>query len=326
MTSFRTKTTLPPYPFSIDHQNSLLCIGSCFSENIGARLVRYKFPCLINPFGVLYNPISIQQTLHLLMDETQFKEADLFFHLDLWHSFFHHGRFSHPDKKTALANINSALEKASHFVKTTSRLLLTFGTANVFVLKSNHKIVANCHKVPADQFEKRRLTTTEIIEAFLLTLRNIKQHNPALEVILTVSPVRHIRNGLIENQRSKATLLLAVEALASQLDFVHYFPAYEILLDDLRDYRFYNKDLIHPNVVAVDYIWEDFQQAFFSEQTKMLLKKIEKIIQASEHRPFHPQTNTHREFVLKQLQNIQELEREYEFLDFEKEKSLFGFL
>ena len=307
----------------IAHTDPVLCIGSCFSEHIGRRLEQLKFTATVNPFGIVYNPLSIAQVLEKIISEKDFSEKDLFENDGLWHSFAHHGRFSHPDKTTALKNINDALNQARLFLKKCDRIILTPGTAHVFILKKTKKVVANCHKIPGQNFLRKRLTTKEVATPLINVLKKIKKRNPGLEVIATVSPVRHLRDGLPENQRSKATLLLALDAVCNALPYVHYFPSYEIVLDDLRDYRFYEKDLAHPNELAIEYIWEKFEDAFFSKKTKLLCHEIKHITNAAAHRPFHPSSEAHRAFIKKQLDTIGLLEKKFPFLNFEKEKKIF---
>ncbi len=324
MSDFRTILPLHKSTLSINYQSSILCIGSCFTQHIGQRLIDAKFPTLLNPFGILYNPLSIKNSLDLLFTEKTYTAEDLFLHQDLWHSFDHHGAFSSPDQSDMLTQINTRLKTAQLFLKNTKVLILTFGTSNVFIKKSSQKVVANCHKIPNKEFEKKRLTIAEITETLTPVLEKLKTSNPDLEVIFTVSPVRHLKDGLLENQRSKAVLLLAIEALTQQLSFTHYFPAYELVQDDLRDYRFFEKDMAHPNELAIEYIWKAFQTTFFSDSTSDIFKQVKKIVQASQHRPFHPQTNTHQLFVNKQLEKIELLSQQYPFLEFTKEQHLFN--
>ena len=323
MDIFRTK--LPPLQsdLGISHQHRVLCIGSCFAEHIGGRLAALKFPVLLNPFGIVYNPVSVVQVLEKLLSGKYFQEADLFENLGLWHSFDHHGRFSHPDKATALRHVNQSLDGAKQFLAKTERLVLTLGTAHVFVYKKTNAVVANCHKMPGQAFDRRRLTVEETVQPLMAILQRLKEKLPRLEVITTVSPVRHLRDGLLENQRSKATLLLGLEAVCDALPFVHYFPSYELLLDDLRDYRFYEKDLAHPNGLAVDYIWQYFENAFFSETTKSLCQRISAITTAANHRPVHQGSAAHQQFLKKQLVMVEAVENRYPFLDFGEEKKTF---
>lgn len=320
--TFRTELPLQKFLFKISHTDPLLSIGSCFTEHIGERLSTLKFKHLENPFGIVYNPISIAAQLEWLGSDKKFAASDLFENQGLWHSWAHHGRFSDLNKTEILTKINHALQEGQALLPSVTRLLVTFGTANVFILKESDKIVANCHKMPSQIFDKRRLSVKEITTALLSILQKLKLQQPDLQVILTVSPVRHIRDGLVENQRSKATLLLAIDQICQELDFAHYFPSYELILDDLRDYRFFNADMIHPNEVAIDYVWQRFGAAFFTEETQQLISQIEAIVQASKHRAFHTQSKQHQAFIQKQLGKIAQLEQQYHFLNFTKESQL----
>ncbi len=319
MQSFRT--TFPPFrsPISIGHTDQVLCIGSCFAEQMGGRLERLKFPTLVNPFGIVFNPVSIGRSLGRLMGGELFSEDGLVENQGLWHSWAHHGRFSQPDKAAALSNINDSLSTARVFLETTNRLVVTLGTAHVFTLKKTGEVVANCHKLPATDFERRRLSVAEVAAALLPVFEKMKAHLPSLEIIATVSPVRHLRDGLMENQRSKATLLLALDEIGQRLPYVHYFPAFEILLDDLRDYRFYAEDMAHPSPQATDYIWQYFEQAFFDEKTRALNGRIERVHSAMAHRPFHPQSDEHQVFIKKELAALRQLATAHPGLDFVRE-------
>ena len=324
METFRTMLKSQPAPFAISHSDRLMLVGSCFTENIGQRLADFKFPVLTNPFGIVYNPASIVRCLERLFSENHFfDEEDIFENAGLWHSWEHHGRFSKPDKSEMLAGLNAACSEAVAFLKTTNHLLLTFGTADVFELKTTGQIVANNHKMPAALFLERRLSVAEIAESTSGILQKLKSANPDLQVVVTVSPVRHLRGGAVANQRSKATLVLACAEICRQLDFAHYFPAYELLLDDLRDYRFYAADMTHPSDTAVNYIWDFFADTFFSEKTKMLNERIGKITAAARHRPFNPDTAEHRAFARAQLEAIENLKKEWPGLDFGAEEGRF---
>ncbi len=325
MNDFRT--ILPPVraPFSIAYADRLLLVGSCFTENMGKRLQEHKFQALTNPFGIVYNPVSMARSLDdLLLDQCPFVESDLFENAGLWHSWEHHGHFSRPDRKETLTAISDAWQIFSAHLKATNRLLLTFGTSDVFTLRSTRQVVANNHKMPGAQFEQRRLSVSETTETVQAVLEKIKKRNPDLQVVLTVSPVRHLRSGLLENQRSKAVLLLACEEISRALPYAHYFPAYELLMDDLRDYRFYDTDMLHPSTVAEEYVWEFFKKTFFTEETNQLLARVEKIRAAAQHRPFHPNTQQHQAFVQVQLDAIRQMEEEYPGMDFEEEKRKHG--
>ncbi len=323
MPSFRTEFPAGRADFSIGHQQQLLLVGSCFTEHIGARLAAAKFQVAVNPFGIVYNPISLVRSLERLWAGDQpFAAADLFENQGLWHSWEHHGHFSQPNLTAMLDGLNAAYAASAEVLRRTDQLLLTFGTADVFWLKNTGQVVANNHKMPAALLEQRRLSVDEIVQGVADILQKIKTEQRDFQVILTVSPVRHLRGGAVENQRSKATLVLACEALCAQLPFATYFPAYELLLDDLRDYRFYTADMIHPNEVAVDYIWQYFVETFFAPATRQLMARIEKVRQAARHRPFHPETDQHKTFVQTQMAIIAELHATYPTLDFAEEMAV----
>jgi hypothetical protein len=323
--AFRTILQPEPSPFQINHQSGVLCMGSCFAEHIFEHLNDFKFNVLLNPFGIIFNPISIAKSLEILLDENRFFEKkDLFQHLGGWHSFQHHSSFSNPSEEMVLEKINNALSEARAFLKKAEYLILTIGTSNVFVSEKTGQVVANCHKVPQRYFIHEKLSTDEIILTMDDVFRKYAEVFPQLKIITTVSPVRHIRDGLVENQVSKAKLLVALDNLSTLHSNLKYFPSYEIMMDDLRDYRFYKKDLIHPNEMAVDYIWDFFSKTFFTPKTMELSAKLEKINIAKAHRPFHPASEEHLKFKKSQLVKIMELESGFPYLDFEKEKEFFG--
>ncbi|MFK8009183.1 MAG: GSCFA domain-containing protein [Saprospiraceae bacterium] len=323
--TFRTILQSELSPFQINHQSGVLCIGSCFAEHLFERLDGFKFNTLLNPFGIIFNPISIAQSLDILLDENRlFEEKDLFQHLGGWHSFQHHGSFSNPSEAFVLEKINNALLEARTFLKKAEFLVVTFGTSNVFVSEKTGQVVANCHKVPQKYFIHKKLSSDEIILTLDDIFRKLGETYPQLKIITTVSPVRHIRDGLVANQISKSKLLVALDNLSSLHSHLEYFPSYEIMMDDLRNYRFYKKDLIHPNEMAVDYIWDFFSKTFFTKKTIELNAKLEKINLAKTHRPFHPESEEHSKFKKNQLIKIEELEKGFPFLNFEKEKVFFG--
>jgi hypothetical protein len=316
MIDFRTTLQPPPAPFQIGHRDRLLLLGSCFTEHIGARLAAHRFHALLNPFGIVYNPLSIAEGLRRLWRaDRPFTRRELAEQGGLWHSWAHHGAFSRPHPAAALEAMNAAYHAGAAQLRQAQCLLLTLGSAQVFQLRHNGRIVANNHKAPAALFDERRLTQREILRALIPILQQIAAEKPDFKVILTVSPVRHLRHGLVENQRSKAELLLACEALARALPFAHYFPAYELLLDDLRDYRFYAADMIHPSDTAVDYIWQRFEGSYFAESTRQLNAQIAKLNAALQHRPFQPDSPAHRQFRQQQHAAALALQKAHPYLD-----------
>lgn len=311
------RTVLPPLKahFDCSYKTPTLAVGSCFAENMGARLSDLRLPTAINPFGILYNPISIAHCLNYLVTDAIFTENDIFETQGLWHSWQHHGKFSSPKKDEILRGVNESLSEARQFFKNVKRLIITLGTANVFIEKQSGEVVANCHKVPASHFDRKRLSVDDIVESLSQCFNKITAQNNDIQVIITVSPIRHIKEGLIENQRSKAVLLLATEALCNKLPNVHYFPAYEIMMDDLRDYRFYEADMIHPNNQAIDYIWQAFSDTFFTDDTKKIIDDVRKVQLMQQHRPLHPDTEEYQLFVNNLKKKEEELIIKYSFLN-----------
>lgn len=322
MKEFRTPLTPCPLPgLTINYNTPVLNIGSCFAQNIGLKLSRLKFNTLINPFGILFNPISIANCLERLLSKQPYKANDLVFNNGLWHSFDHHSSFSGPLKEETLHKINTSLQTATSFLQNTQWVIITLGTAHVYFLHEGARAVANCHKFPASAFEKRCISLEEAKNILTGILSKLTSQFPHLSILLTVSPVRHLKDGFVENQRSKAVLLLAADQMVRQFDQVHYFPAYELVMDDLRDYRFYEKDMIHPNEIAIDYIWEFFQATYFTAETKALMAKIESFVKATSHRPLFPDSPAHQSFIKGQLKAIEQFEGENPDLDFNTEKS-----
>lgn len=308
MNSFRTIFPEIASPFQIGHQDRILLSGSCFTEHIGSRLNNLRFQTLVNPFGVVYNPFSIADALACLSDGNAIYTLDsIFENQSVWRSWDHHSQFAKPDPGETLSGMNNAFLQSSLFLKDATHLLITLGTADVFYLHENGKIVANNHKMPDRLFGTRRLSVDFVTEMLISCLSKLLEKNPAIRFILTVSPVRHLRKGMIENQRSKAVLCLACDSVCRQLPQAHYFPAYEILLDDLRDYRFYATDMIHPSEVAVNYIWDYFSNTYFSESTRQTNAALEKINAALRHRPFNPDTEQHRAFIAAQEEALRKL-------------------
>jgi hypothetical protein len=307
----------------LSYADHFLGIGSCFVEQIGQRLTARKFSSFYNPLGIAFNPYSVALSLSRASQPKAYQVSDLFEYRGLWHSFDHHGSFSAPSPEQALAGIELAQEAAHAQFQKSSILILTLGTANVWDHLAEKRSVSNCHKLPRASFQRRRMELPEIVEVLGSALEACFAVHSELKVVLTVSPVRYLREGIVENARSKATLLLASEQLNQSFAQVHYFPAYELLMDDLRDYRFYADDLAHPSSQATDYIWAYFKNAFFDAATQTQIQELEKLNQAVQHQPLHPGTVTHQTFLHQQLEYITRLENKYPTLDFSAEKSIF---
>ena len=280
---FRTEIPTPKYPFNISYQDKLMLVGSCFSDHIGNFFQEMRFDTLSNPFGTLFNPVSIANALKMSMNPELFNEQYIDFFNEKWISYAHHGKFSHSDKETFWQNISQSLNRAHDFLASTNYLFLTFGTAYCYRLIERDLIVANCHKIPANQFEKQLLTIEQIVGLYQDLLKQLRQFNPLLKIIFTVSPVRHLADGFHENQISKSILHLSVNQLIDNTN-TFYFPSYEIVQDDLRDYRFYAADLCHPSDAAVSYIREKLTDAFFTLETQERMKKVVKENKAQGHR------------------------------------------
>lgn len=315
-----TPVELPAQVPAITHAQRLLLLGSCFAENIGTLLTDNRFGTDVNPFGILYNPLSIAAALREIVSGRMYTEDDLFFFRECWHSPMHHGAFSTVSVAETLQRINTRLQQAHQSIENTDWLLLTFGTAYVYEQQTTGRIVANCHKLPDKQFTRRRLTTEEIVSDYTSLLCELRAHCPLLKVLFTVSPIRHARDGMHANQLSKSTLLLAIDRLQEAFpETVFYFPSYEIVLDELRDYRFYANDMLHPSPLAISYLWERFSDTFFSEETKIIMHECEEVRRALAHKPFYPDSDAHNRFLGQIVLKIEQLKRKYPYLDIPNE-------
>ena len=321
---FRSEFTPKPFSAKINHTDKLLLVGSCFTEQIGKKLDAHKFDVLENPNGILFNPISISKALNSYVKEKIYTEDELFYHNELWASREHHTRFSDIDKASTLKKINDEQQLAIQFIKKADWILLTLGSAFVYEWKNmddegDYKnVAANCHKIPTDKFNRRLLDTTEIIKLLQNMQEAVYSINPSAKFIYTISPVRHLREGFIENNRSKATLIQAVHTLTNDKN-VFYFPAYELIIDDLRDYRFFAEDLVHPNHAATNYVWEKFLPAVMTLSTQEVMKEINEINAAKNHKPFNENSSAHFSFKLKYLHKAKVLQAAYQYLNMEEE-------
>ncbi|HEY6162598.1 MAG TPA: GSCFA domain-containing protein [Bacteroidia bacterium] len=320
---FHLQFPITPLPEKFDHQNKIVMTGSCFAEEIGCLMERYKFPVQLNPNGILYDPQSISEAVSSWLVPKAYSEKDLFFYNDTWNSLKHHGRFSHPDKSACLGRINASREKAHTQLKNAKWLVITFGSAWMYRHKASNSIAANCHKLPARDFDKELADEAGLEKTYTDLFEKLRTFNPSLNILLTVSPVRYVRDGVVENNLSKAVLIKLVHSLVNAKN-VFYFPAYELVTDDLRDYRFFKEDLVHPNEPAINYVWEKFTAFAFDEHTMQLHEKVKEVVAAAHHRTLHPGTTAHRIFAEKMLDKCRELSVQFPFLDLEKEKIHFG--
>jgi len=319
--NFHLDFLIHPPDNQINYSEKILLIGSCFTEHIGSSLKRLKFPVLMNPNGILFDPLSITESLTDYINRKKFTEKDLNRREDIWFSWKHHGRFSGTDKSKLLNNINESIEEAHGFLKNAKWLILTFGTAYSYqLIGENYLPVANCHKIPQSNFSKKLLSIEEIQTALDNCFHQLRNFNPDLNIILTVSPVRHIKDGIIENNRSKARLLEAAHHLEEKFSRIYYFPAYELVIDVLRDYRFFESDLVHPNQQATGFVFNNFLNNFFDKETREIATELEKIISSTEHKPFHKDAQEYKRFIKNTMEKIDKIVARHPWLNFDQEK------
>ena len=321
MSAFRT--TLPPFmpDLHLDHRQGVACFGSCFAEHMARRLQNAKFDCLLNPFGIQYNPVSIALSIDKILEDYSFGDVDLVRNEGRWFSLWHHSTYSASQSEVLIRDLQKAAQEAKQKIKQSNLFIFTFGSAYYYQHKATNIVAANCHKLPKEQFEKKRFTEKEITNHLSNTLHKLSSINPNAQFVFTVSPIRHAKDGLIENTRSKATLHLSIEAILKEFSQAIYFPSYEIMMDDLRDYRFYGPDMLHPTHTAIDYIWKHFTDHIFSKDTHDLVKQIKAIQMAVAHRPFHIDSEGHQNFIRSTLQKISQLQESHPNLSFREEKA-----
>jgi len=312
----------PPAAVRIRHRDPMLLAGSCFTEHMADRLRRHGFDTLDNPNGILFNPHSIATSLRRAIHPEPYRTDDLFHHEGLWASWDHHGRFADPDPDAALEAINTSLARAHAFLHGCRWLVLTLGSAFVYRL-ADGRIVANCHKVPAARFTRERLSAEAVLDSLSSTVDDLAEHHPDIRLIITVSPVRHLRDGFVDNNRSKAALITAAHALCERHGHVAYFPAYELVIDDLRDHRFYMEDMVHPNHLATEYVWEHFTAAWVEPQAREAMKEVARLRTAMAHRPLHPGTPAHAAFRKTHLALAHDLAARLPWVDLSREMAYF---
>lgn len=319
---FRTKVELPEGECRVTHEEQLMLWGSCFVENIGRYLCDNKFLCDVNPFGVLYNPLSISKAMRLLLQEKVYTVSDLRHDGRHWYSLMHHSSFSSACPEECLSLINARMKAGGEHIRKARWLMLTWGSAWVYEWKETGQVVGNCHKLADKHFRRRLLDVAEVVEDYRELFAAIHRINPEAQVLFTVSPVRHAKDGFHGNQISKSVLLLAIDRLCAEFPFCHYFPSYEIMMDELRDYRFYADDMLHPSAQAVEYIWECFSRCFFNEDTLRFLKEWEGIRKGLNHRPFDAQSEAYHRFISQILLKIESIKEKFPYLDLQNELSL----
>ncbi len=298
----QTQIQLSPEKNQIDYESKVLLLGSCFTENIGGKLEYFKFQNLQNPFGIIFNPVSILGLVERAIQNEYFTEADIFQIEENWYSFEVHSSIRAASKASLIAKLNSVLQQFKEHLTIATHIVLTYGTAWVYRYNTSGLLVANCHKVAQKEFSKELLSVETISASLESTIALIKEVNLNATIITTVSPVRHSKDGMIKNARSKAHLMTAVHQVVDSTDTIHYFPSFEIMMDELRDYRFYKQDMLHPNDTAIQIIWDKFKRVWIASETETLQKEIDTIRKGLQHRPFNPESVSHRAF----LKNLQE--------------------
>lgn len=320
--NFKTTFSLDKSVLQLNYSDSFFFIGSCFSQNISSKLLERKFSCISNPFGVVYNPISIFKNLDDILDNKSFSESNLFCHNEVWSCFDFHSDMSALSPDKVLSTIHFNIKNSLKALKKAKVVFITFGTAWVYEQQKIDKtstIVSNCHKMPSSNFVKRHLTVQEIVAKGEETIKKLLGINKNLQIVFTLSPVRHLKDGFVENNLSKSLLNVAIHELISKQKKCSYFPSYELVIDDLRDYRFFKKDLVHPNDMAIDYVFEQFTAHFFSDKTIQKLEEIEKLLSMLSHKVNFKETKSFEKFQQKILKSIELLESQG--FDFSKEKS-----
>lgn len=314
--NFTTKVSIPESHAPIDYSSKIVSLGSCFAENMAEKFEYFKFKNTVNPFGIIFNPVSIEKLVSRVINEAKFTENDVFFYNERWHCYEVHSDLSTINKEEFLENLNAILQFTHQQLTQSSHIIITYGTSWIYRLKSNNEVVANCHKVPQNQFNKEILSIESIEESIQNTINLIRKLNPDCQFIFTISPVRHIKDGFVENQRSKSHLISALHSSNFQLPTSSYFPSYEILMDELRDYRFYAQDLLHPNETAIAYIWERFTEAWISKLTHETMVEVQSIQKGLAHRPFNSCSESHIKFKKKLEEKITKLAVEYPLITF----------
>ncbi len=314
---------IPSLPKPISYTDNILLIGSCFTEHISDRLQQHKFKVLSNPHGILFNPLSVASSLDGYIDGKQYTQNDLFYLNELWNSWDHHTRFSNIDPGAALDTINESQAVAAEQIRKADCVIITLGSAFQYYLTETGQPVANNHRAPAQWFEKRLLSIEEITTALSNTFQKLHDVNPFAQVLLTISPVRHIRDGVVDNNRSKARLIESVHTLCTQYEQAHYFPAYELVIDILRDYRFYDIDFVHPNFPATTFVWEHFVKSCIAPAAQELMPQVQEIITARSHRSRFPETTAHKKFKESYAAKTKALMDRYPFLDLGDELKYF---
>ncbi|HEX8268305.1 MAG TPA: GSCFA domain-containing protein [Flavobacterium sp.] len=312
---FRTQVPIPAYDQLIDYDSRIVSLGSCFAVNIAEKFRYYKFQNILNPVGILFHPLALEKFIRYAVEGHKFSDPDIFLHKDLWHSFDAHSDLSRTTKVQLLQDLNTSATSAKSAITEASHIIITLGTSWVYRHIESGELVANCHKVPQNQFSKELLSVSENVESLQNIIELLKSVNNNVHIIFTVSPVRHIKDGFVENQRSKAHLITALHEVLQSATAV-YFPSYEIMMDELRDYRFYSHDMLHPNQTAIDYIWERFLEAAVSKGAFDTMQEVDAVQKSLSHRAFNPESEQHQQFLLKVQGQINHLQKKFPHIVF----------
>jgi gscfa family protein len=312
---FRTIVPIPKATENITYYSKIVSLGSCFAVNMAQKFAYYKFPVTLNPFGILFHPLAIEGILQRAWQQIPYTSNDFFKHNELWHSFSFHSDLSRLNLENAISLANTQQVQLRQALKDATFCFITLGTAWVYIYNSTDTIVANCHKLPSQHFSKRLLSVYEITESLTNILTLLHTIQPEIHCVFTISPVRHLKDGFLENQVSKAQLFSALYPLLSD-GKVSYFPACELLLDELRDYRFYANDMVHPSEGAINYIWERWVETYVDEATQADMKQVDSIQKGLLHRPFNPESETHRKFLEQLKQKMEVFTQKYPHIVF----------
>jgi len=300
----------------IDYSSKLVLLGSCFAENIAEKFSYYKFQNEVNPLGVLFHPIAILDLLTRAHENNPYSEKDIFFSNGCWQSFQSHSRLNSISQIEILDHLNKALKSTQDQLKNASHVILTFGTAWVYEHIQSKTIVANCHKQPQKEFEKSILSIDQLQDTFNSIISILKSFNPKVTVVFSISPVRHLKDGFVENNLSKAHLITALHSVINTTENTHYFPSYEFLMDELRDYRFYKQDMVHPNQIAIDYVWEKFQPIWIDADVNPIMQEVNQLQKGFAHKPFNPLAEEHAIFLSSLAKKAKAMESRFPFMKF----------
>jgi len=312
----QTQLPLEKQAPAINYHSKLVLLGSCFAENIAEKFSYYKFQNKVNPLGVLFHPIAILELLTRAHHNTPYTEKEVFFSNGCWQSFQAHSRLNSTSQSATLKNLNTALKSTQNQLKNASHVILTFGTSWVYKHIESKSIVANCHKQPQKEFEKSILSVQQLEDSFNAILSTLKAFNPNVSVLFSISPVRHLKDGFVENNQSKAHLIAALHSVINTTNNTHYFPSYELLMDELRDYRFYKEDMVHPSPIAIDYIWQKFKSVWIHDETNSIMEEVSQLQKGFAHKPFNPLTPEHATFLSTLAKKAQVLETQFPFMKF----------